>query len=562
MNQKILIGKNHLSGRNIYLPLSEFQSHIHVLGRTGQGKSKFLEHLAREIIQNKNSLILIDGKGDLYDSMVKFCTRRRLENRTILIDPHQTEYSVGINYLELFGKTNPEELAEMILEGLKKIFGEDEQYQPWFERWALASLVPLIKTGGTLIDLVEFSSLADSRFRDKILKELDDDFYSKEWRELEIFKKLEQATMINVLRTRAGKIFSSLPLRYILGQKKTTINWQKVMSEGGIILADLSRRSPLTEKTASVLGIAILHQIIQNAYQRPKEKRRSCYLMVDEFQKFACNDFADALETLRGLGVYLILSNQELQQLKDESERLYSSVMANTRIKITFSISRQDALEMAEELFTGYIRTDEIKDILWQTKFYPKETTREIVSIGTSRTTSESRGWQTTFTEGIGTTTSLSPEGDVLITTTSSQESFSQGESFSHSESLGETETISKVPWYEYEPFQEISSRTYFSIDEIKEKYRAWITRQDPRHAQLKIGSRKPIPILTPFIEEVRVREKDVEKLKQIVYNKYAKPIDIVRKEIEQRKVEEIEEPQNYQAEEIKKLKNFPGDNL
>jgi len=223
--RKILIGKNQLSGKNLFLPLTEFQSHIHVLGRTGQGKSKFLEHLAREIIKNRRPLILIDGKGDLYNSMVKFCTAMRLENKTILIDPHQTEYSVGINYLELFGNTTPEALAEMVLEGFKKIFGEEKEYKVWLERWGYASLVPLIKKQLTLIDLVNFTSLADSSFRKEILKELDegleldkgldDSLYNKEWKELGVLRALDQAVMISALRSRAARIYAAPPLRYI-----------------------------------------------------------------------------------------------------------------------------------------------------------------------------------------------------------------------------------------------------------------------------------------------------------------------------------------------------------
>jgi len=93
---------------------------------------------------------------------------------------------------------------------------------------------------------------------------------------------------------------------------------------------------------------------------------------------------------------------------------------------------------------------------------------------------------------------------------------------FSNSHQISDSHgvTVSRVPWYEYEPFQEISSRTYYQIEEVVEKYIGLIFNQDPRHALLKVGQRKPIPICTAYIEDVPVREEDIEAFKEKVYNK------------------------------------------
>ena len=383
---KINIGENVLSGKSLNIPLEKFMdTHTLVLGRTGMGKSYFLEILAREIIKAGHGLIFIDGKGDLFDNLQKVLASRFLENKTTIIDPTDKTYSAGINYLELFGKTTPDALSELVLEGMMKFFKEDTGYKPWLEEWGPASLFPLIKGGFTLLELFSFMSLKKPAFRETLLSKLNDPHHQKQWEELQVFRLPEQANMLNVVKTRSKKFWSSEPLKYIFGQTKTTINWQDIMNKGEILLANLGHCSNLTEKTASFIGTAIIHQLLVNAPERKKNKRRPVFVIVDEFQKFICNDFADALNRLRGYGIHLIFACQHLSQFAEENMLLHDSVLSNCGNKFIFSVSRKDSDEMALELFTGWIHQKQIKDEIWQTKLRPKESEREIVSNSEDR---------------------------------------------------------------------------------------------------------------------------------------------------------------------------------
>jgi len=191
-------------------------------------------------------------------------------------------------------------------------------------------------------------------------------------------------------------------------------------------------------------------------------------------------------------------------------------------------------------LFTGRIRGDVEKRVIEQTKFWPHETTRTVHghSTGGSSLYGTTSGRSVGDVNATGMTEAFLPDSGIMgsvgrMTTSSHTESMITTSTSSSTDSQSETTT--EVPFYEYEPFTEVSSVQYYSIEEMVEKFISWIANQTPMHAQLKIGTRKPIPIVTPFVKDVAVREKDVVAFKEQVYRQYARPVEAVDAEIAER---------------------------
>ena len=82
----ILLGENALNGKDVFLKQKGKQVHTHIIGSSGAGKSKFLEHLMREDIKAGRGFCLVDPHGDLYQNILKYIVRRRMEKKVILID--------------------------------------------------------------------------------------------------------------------------------------------------------------------------------------------------------------------------------------------------------------------------------------------------------------------------------------------------------------------------------------------------------------------------------------------------------------------------------------------
>ena len=100
MTKPVLVGVGK-GGQQITLSAIDRSTHMHVLGASGRGKSKFLENLIRQDIEHRHGLCLIDPHGTLYDEIVTWCAHHRLSGRRKihLIDPSETDWTVGFDPL-------------------------------------------------------------------------------------------------------------------------------------------------------------------------------------------------------------------------------------------------------------------------------------------------------------------------------------------------------------------------------------------------------------------------------------------------------------------------------
>ncbi|WP_417832830.1 helicase HerA domain-containing protein [Terasakiella sp.] len=88
--RKVFIGAEVGTSNPIGLSNIDRGSHTHIIGSTGTGKSKILEHLIRQSLDRPNEgLCLIDPHGELYDDIVQYCAeiRPELAERVVLINP-------------------------------------------------------------------------------------------------------------------------------------------------------------------------------------------------------------------------------------------------------------------------------------------------------------------------------------------------------------------------------------------------------------------------------------------------------------------------------------------
>lgn len=548
----ILLGENALNGKDVFLKQKGKQVHTHIIGSSGAGKSKFLEHLMREDIKAGRGFCLVDPHGDLYQNILKYIVRRRMEKKVILIDPNDEEWSVGLNYLE-YNKDimSSASHASSVMAGIAKVFGgEDTDIAPRLQRWERNTLVPLIERELTLIEMTGFVNPQSPELRAVVLREVQNEAILQEW---DIFDKAtarDRTTYIEAVLNRANKFAASPVIRRIFGQAKSTIDFRQAMDEGKIILCNLAC-TKMSDEEQRLLGIVILDKLVQAGKSRtniPEAKRKPYYAYLDEFGLFVSKDIAKALQELRKFRVFFILAHQELEQLKEDDKKVYSAVMSEPQIRVSFRISREDAEIMAKEMFTGKIKPYE-KRRIEQTKFRPVETTRTITSSSYSSSESESYGQSDSSGESETRVPPdlsffdipLGDDNDIIYMGASSSSAVSSSRSSSSGSSYGE----SVVPFYEFHEFKEVSSIQDFSIEELIEKFISWIKTQPDRHAQLKIKQNSPIPIITPWVDDLPVREKDIKKLKEAIYSVYALPAHEADQMIDQRKTLILDEAES-----------------
>jgi hypothetical protein len=161
-----------------------------------------------------------------------------------------------------------------------------------------------------------------------------------------------RAEAISPIQNKIGKALMVPSLRNMLAQPRSTITLRRLMDEGAIVIANLSK-GKLGESTAHLLGALITTAIAQAALSRadtPMPNRRVFHLYADEFQAFATESFALILSEARKYALTLTVGHQYLEQLPD---RLRAAVFGNAGSFIACRTGAADAPIVAEQIGLG-----------------------------------------------------------------------------------------------------------------------------------------------------------------------------------------------------------------
>ncbi|MHB1459541.1 MAG: type IV secretory system conjugative DNA transfer family protein, partial [Armatimonadota bacterium] len=308
------------------------RSHMYVIGKTGTGKSTLLKNMLIEDIRCGEGLALIDPHGDLADDILHYVPEERMED-VIFFNPADIKYPIAFNPLEM---TQPEQrylVASDIISIFKKIW--PDYWGPRLEHILRYSLLTLLEyPGSTLLDLPRL--LTDAAFRETVLESVKDQHVRDFWF-LQSGKSSSsaKAEAISPILNKTGQIVASPYIRYILGQSRSTFDLRRVMDEGKILIANLSK-GRIGEDTSSFLGAMLVSSIMLAATSRadtPEAARRPFHLYVDELQNFLTLAFADILSESRKYGLDLVLAHQYIAQL---DEKVRSAIFGNVGTIISF----------------------------------------------------------------------------------------------------------------------------------------------------------------------------------------------------------------------------------
>ncbi len=332
------------------IPQQDRYDHMHIIGTTGKGKSKLLEHMIYQDIVKGNGVALIDPHGDLADDVLSYLgtqgyfKKQSNIDRIVYINPAMQDHSPGINLLELQKNEDPAEHANDIIEVFKRSW--DLENAPVFEDIMFNSLLVLIENGLSIIEMPRL--ITDKIFRDCLLEKTDDPAVSQFFHNrFDKWPPREQTTRIESTLNKISRLIGSVRIRNIFGQLHSTVNFRTILDEGKVLIVDLSC---LSELSAKLFGGFITTLIQQAAMARGTEKDFFEYL--DEFQLFVGSEggsktFSRTLAEARKRHLYLVLAHQQLSQL-DERMR---GALGNVGTLVCFGLDRSDAEIQAKRIF-------------------------------------------------------------------------------------------------------------------------------------------------------------------------------------------------------------------
>ena len=330
---------------NFGIKLKDRRRHVYIIGKTGAGKSTLIANMAINDMRNGRGFAIIDPHGDLCETILNYVPSFRV-NDVIYLDPSDTEHIFSINPLEVQNEYQKELVVSGIVAIFHKLYGTS--WGPRLEYILRNTLLSVIDMpDANLIMVTEM--LGNPTFRAKVVAQLKDPILKSYWEnEFANYTDKLKAESIMPVQNKVGQFTSSHLMRNIIRNPKSSIDLQKIMDDGKILILNLSQ-GKLGEDNAALLGAMIITKLqlaAMNRVNQLEDDRRDFYLYIDEFQNFATTSFVKILSEARKYRLDLILANQYIAQIPEEVK---AAIFGNAGTMMSFLIGAQDAAYMAKE---------------------------------------------------------------------------------------------------------------------------------------------------------------------------------------------------------------------
>jgi Helicase HerA, central domain len=344
-----------------YLPDSKRCEHAAILGKTGQGKSFFLRHLASQDVRSRRGFVFFDLHGDTMPFLLRLIAaeerraRADLSDRLIVIEPADLEFSIGLNVLEAqAGQQNYVQLAEFAQ--ILKARWHLDSLGARTEELLRNALHVLADNGFTLLELAPL--LTNATFRTTCLTRVLNVEIANYFRDrFDTRSEAMQGVYRDAILNKISGFTTDQRFRHILGQQRSSFSLLDAMDRGRWVILNLDK-GRLGEQ-ASTLGSLLLAKLKNALFGR--QRRTSFTLYCDEIQNLVAYDAG--LDTLlseaRKFGISLVSANQFLEQYPPQ---MRAAIMA-VGTHIFFQVSASDADKIASALDGGKRLAEVLKNL-------------------------------------------------------------------------------------------------------------------------------------------------------------------------------------------------------
>lgn len=333
-------------------------SHMHVLGATGSGKSRFLLSLLQQDIEEKNGICLIDPHGELYHHILDWLSEREtlLRFRKVrLIDVTSKDWCFGFNPLHASSPEQRDATVSTAVNAIAHVLGGGDVTQTPLLKETLQNVcLALSYAGLTLNEAPYLLNHSYKRQREYITSFIDYSPHRLPWERYNKFSRSEYHEYFSSPNRRFQNFISNPYVRRIFGQSQNVIDFRKAMDDGEIILVNLGREGGfMPPESSELIGRLLINNLMAKAFERPsRDKLRPFTLYVDEAHRYLSADIATILAETRKFGLHMVLAHQLLSQLKEAGDDVLAGVMGNARTKAVFALEDpEDAKVMAERVF-------------------------------------------------------------------------------------------------------------------------------------------------------------------------------------------------------------------
>jgi hypothetical protein len=506
-------------GERVELDGEEREStHMHVIGGSGTGKSKFLEWMVRRDVREGHGLCVIDWHGTLYNDLVRYFAYQDVgayddDRAVVILNPSRPDFISGFNPFARTGGDPSVQVNRRVDATIRPWGVTDTNQTPTFARICRVLYTFMVENGETLPNAAALLHFKNEKLRNYAAAHVSDHVILAEWQELQsITRRDHWRDEVLSTKNRLLRFVGSQTVRRFMGLPHGNIDLRAIMDRGQILLVNLGSSDFLDREAARVFASLLLNEFFETAMRRALGRARPAPFMLylDEFQEYITDDVAAMLDQVRKGGLHMVLAHQHLGHFAD-NPKLRKSVFTNARIRAVFGgLDYEDACTLGNEMFLPDLNTRQIKKAYYHTIHLYEEQTRSVLSRSSGR--SAGRG----STTGTGITFGPVEGWFGNDETLSRFESSTSSETSSEFASEGET----VVPIFVPIPVQELASEAEWSREEKLSHVAEMLKFQQQRHCFIKIGTDKTQPLKIPFVRACGDVRDDATEYERQIYER------------------------------------------
>ena len=324
--------------------------HMYVVGQTGTGKSTLLKDIIKQDIMAGRGVGYIDPHGQDAEEILASIPSWRADD-VVYFNAADFEYPTAWNLLssDRIDPAERDRVASIIVSGFQGIFGNS--WGPNLEYILFGCLHTLLARDHTSILGIQ-RLITERDYRAHVLRYVNDPGVRAFWRNFEKQEAEHKDATTSVIN-KVGRLMLSPTMRNIFGQVSNKIHPRNIMDERKIFIVNLAKGA-IGDDAARMIGALLIAQFFSASLTRrdiPEGERADFSLVVDEFPSFPTTVIANILSESRKYRLNVVLANQFLGQLDEETE---DAIFGNPGAIVSFRVGETDGALLSKHFGGDY----------------------------------------------------------------------------------------------------------------------------------------------------------------------------------------------------------------
>lgn len=340
------LGRDVQTQQVVQVGFDERKSHIDIMGGTGTGKTTLLIDIALQDIHQEKAGAFFDPHGGAIRAILK---RAKKTDKLFWLDPNEENFP-AMNLLYCSDMSDSQQVdasvsfALRIFKRLWKI-NEDTPNLEIILKCCFITLIYNKKTLDFLPDLIK-----DANLRNQMIAKIPTAHRFAKWFWEDDFNKWPPTEKTRRTESTLNKVLAFLTNSTVakIVSKEGLVDFTSALKDGHFFLFRMNpkrtgKKGGIEEDGVRYVGSILMALFVDTAMRRDEGERDFFSLILDEFHRFATDEFQFILAELRQYGVAVTLA----YQYKGQLDLSLVGAVEQTSIKVVFRVNKKEAEDSA-----------------------------------------------------------------------------------------------------------------------------------------------------------------------------------------------------------------------